>query len=192
MTSKLIGPMALAGLLLLSTSSFCAAFESAYTKFNTDDCPHEEGTDAEDEGIWTCPGYDGIDVLVSAGDQRMFISFGPDRDSYALTETFSGFNDAFDGTVEWLIEKTDGQSKPFATILRWNVMTGNDEGTPSGRILVITRLGDGGVCHVGYVDARANPNANELARKLAEDHARTFQCGKEKPLVVGATTMAIP
>ena len=31
----------------------------------------------------------------------------------------------------------------------------------------------------------ANPDANELARKLADDHARTFKCGKDKRIVAG-------
>ena len=52
-------------------------------------------------------------------------------------------------------------------------------------MLVVTRLGPGGVCHVGYVDAKANPDANELARKIADEHARTFKCGKDKRIVLG-------
>ena len=55
----------------------------------------------------------------------------------------------------------------------------------SGSALVVTRLGPGGVCHVGYVDARANPDANELARKIADQHARTFRCGKDKRVILG-------
>jgi hypothetical protein len=45
---------------------------------------------------------------------------------------------------------------------------------------VVTRLGPGGVCHVGYVNARANPDANELARELADEKARTFKCGVDR------------
>ena len=77
----------------------------------------------------------------------------------------------------------------FATILRWNTTTvdpDDDFKQVAGQVLVVTRLGPGGVCHVGYVDGRANPNANELARQIADDNARTFRCGKDKPLVLGA------
>jgi hypothetical protein len=53
-------------------------------------------------------------------------------------------------------------------------------------VLVVTRLGPPGeTCHVGYVDALANPDANELARKIADEHARTFTCGKDKRIVLG-------
>jgi hypothetical protein len=44
------------------------------------------------------------------------------------------------------------------------------------------------VCHVGYVDARANPDANALAAQLADDKARAFQCGKDKPITLGTVT----
>ena len=57
--------------------------------------------------------------------------------------------------------------------------------TSTGRVLVVTRLAPGGVCHVGYVDGRANPDANKLAQELADKHARGFQCGKDKPVVAG-------
>jgi hypothetical protein len=38
------------------------------------------------------------------------------------------------------------------------------------------------VCHIGYIDARANPNANELAREIADMHARSFRCATDKPI----------
>jgi hypothetical protein len=55
----------------------------------------------------------------------------------------------------------------------------------TGRILVVTRLGVGKVCHVGYVDARANAKANELAREIADKHARNFDCENSKRIVLG-------
>ena len=42
-------------------------------------------------------------------------------------------------------------------------------------MLAVTRLPPGAVCHVAYVDVKANPNANELARKAADESARAFQ-----------------
>ena len=43
----------------------------------------------------------------------------------------------------------------------------------------------GTVCRVGYVDARANPDANVLAQKIADEHARSFKCGSDKPVMPG-------
>jgi hypothetical protein len=58
-------------------------------------------------------------------------------------------------------------------------------------VLVVTRLGPGGVCHVGYVDGRANPNANELAQQIADTHARNFKCGTDERIVLGNTTAGL-
>lgn len=49
------------------------------------------------------------------------------------------------------------------------------------------RLDPGGVCHVGYVDGRANPDANALARKVADKKTRAFRCGKDVPDSHGKT-----
>jgi hypothetical protein len=46
-------------------------------------------------------------------------------------------------------------------------------------------LPPGAVCHVAYVDVKANPNANEVARDAADRLAKTFDCVKDKISVVG-------
>ena len=74
--------------------------------------------------------------------------------------------------------------RSFATILRWNVKI-DEGGVSRGRVLVVTRLGAGGVCHVGYVDALANPDGNMLARRIADEKARAFRCNKDKRIVLG-------
>jgi hypothetical protein len=58
-------------------------------------------------------------------------------------------------------------------------------------MLVVTRLPPGAVCHVAYVDAQANPNANELARKAADELARGFNCGEDEVKVIGETGIAV-
>jgi hypothetical protein len=180
-----------------SVSASAQSIESAYTTFDADKtCKHTPGTEPEDYGEWLCPGYGNIPVRLAAGDQRMLVTFGKKRknddDDLASSQTFPAFNDVYKGTVEWRLEKSaNDKLRPFATILRWNVMVAGDHAGQSGgtkatgQALVVTRLGPGGVCHVGYVDARANPDANDLARKLADEHARTFKCGKDKRIVVG-------
>jgi hypothetical protein len=162
---------------------------SVYTKFDADKtCKHTPGRDVEDYGSWRCPGYGGLIVHLSAGDQRMQVSFGASAkkaaDELAAEQTFPGFNSVYSGTVEWRIEKLpNGKTRAFATILRWNLITEEDikrgDNKATGRTLVVTRLKPGGVCHVGYVDARA-PGANETARKLADEKARSFKCGVDK------------
>ena len=179
-------------LLALCAASPAAAQDifSAYSKFDAEKtCRHTPGKDVEDYGSWLCPGYGGLIIRLSAGDQRMQVSFGASarraKGEVAAGETFPGFNSVYEGTVEWRVEKrADGKLVPFATILRWNTRTEadaeRDDGKSTGRTLVVTRINPGGVCHVGYVDARA-PGANEEARKLADEKARGFKCGKDDP-----------
>jgi hypothetical protein len=162
---------------------------SAYTKFDADrTCKHAPGRDVEDYGSWRCPGYGGLIVYLTAGDQRMHVSFGTNAKKaageLAAQQTFPGFNSVYSGTVEWRVEKLpNGKTRPFATILRWSVRTAADvergDNGSTGQMLVVTRLNPGGVCHVGYVDARS-PGANEAARKLADAKARSFKCGADK------------
>ncbi|HKY85438.1 MAG TPA: hypothetical protein VJL90_01620 [Pseudorhodoplanes sp.] len=185
-----IAAPALLSALAMGTSASAQEISYAYTKFAADKtCKHTKGTDLEDYGSWRCPGYGGLIVYLTAGDQRMQVSFGTSAkkaaDEVAAGETFPGFNSVYEGTVEWRIETLpSGKTRPFATILRWNTRTEDDvkrdDGKSTGRTLVVTRLNPGGVCHVGYVDART-PGANEAARKLADERARSFKCGTDDP-----------
>jgi hypothetical protein len=160
----------------------------AYTSFDADKtCRHMRGKGEEDYGSWRCAGYAGIDIYLSAGDQRMNVSFGPSASrELAASQTLPPFNSAYKGVVEWRI----AGGKPFAAILRWNVRLPGDERTASGRVLVVTRLNPGGVCHVGYVDARTNANPNEVARHLADTKARAFKCDSDKAEWVGGKSFA--
>jgi len=192
MSLRLAG--AFLALAVVSTSAAAQSVEYTYTKFNAKQCKHTKGRDVEDYGSWLCPGLGNIPVRLAAGDQRMFVTFADRRpnNDLAAGQTLPGFNDVYEGTVEWRIEKSaDGKTRPFATILRWNVVTPTDRDNATGpikstgRVLVVTRLNPDGICHVGYVDAKANPDANELARMIADEHARTFKCGKDRRIVLG-------
>src|SRR3977135_2716111 len=118
---------------LASTPATGQSIFSAYTKFDSKQCRHSAGKDVEDYGTWRCPGYRGLGVLLSAGDQRMQVSFGGREP--AASETFPGFNSVYSGTVEWRIEKLpSGETHPFATVLRWNVMLPEDERLTTRRV----------------------------------------------------------
>jgi hypothetical protein len=169
---------------------------SAYAQVDSDKCRHTKGTDVEDYGSWRCQGYGGIPVRLSADDQRMYVSFGAKAaDEPAAGQTFPAFNNMYKGTIEWRLERRpNGTQRPFATVVRWNVKIDDESRVSRGRVLVVTRLGPGGVCHVGYVDALANPDANVLARKIADENARAFKCEKDKRIVLGKVgpTLSMP
>ena len=85
---------------------------SVYSSFDADKtCKHRPGRDVEDYGSWVCPGQAGLIVYLTAGDQRMQVSFGRDARAAAKEEaasqTFPGFNSVYRGTVEWRMERDD-------------------------------------------------------------------------------------
>ncbi len=178
-----------AGLTVLTAATF-AAFSGAasaqtvistYTDIDLDACTV---VSADDFGAtWACPGYKGIPVMIGEGDLRFFVSYGlTSTTERAAEQTLPPFNH-LGPRIEWRIGNVDGQIAPFATILRFYVARPDGE-EGEGQVLVVTRLGPGATCHVAYIDALANSNANELARKAADETARDFDCENE-PDVVG-------
>ena len=154
------------------------------------------GKPSEFDGSTTrvCPGTAGLVVLISEGDLRETVSVGRNRAAAAREPAAQGWFGPFNSTtntVEW--RAVDG--KPFAIIQRWHIADNADQdkdGRPIAKaMLAVTRLAPGPVCHVAYVDVKANPNANELARKAADEIARDFKCGKDEVKVIGTSGRAV-
>jgi len=158
---------------LLSSGAAAEEISSAYTKLDPKACKDVTPLDAGGYGgVSKCEGYDGIEVRVAEGDLRMFVSYGADAAKQTAAEqTLPQFNTIGD-TLEWRL--ADGN--PFATILRYRWDSDNGEGST----LVVTKLGTTDACHVGYVTATANPNANVLARTVADTLARRFDCANDR------------
>lgn len=178
----------LAAALLLALLTVPAAAQdivSSYTPLDLDKCRHVSGKDEEDYGAWRCAGFQGIVVRITAGDMRMYVSYGRNaKNEPAARETLASFHG--EGTaIEWRSERIAGKLKPFATVMRFRTTVQDGDNNVPGQVLVVTRLGPGPVCRVGYVDGRANSDANALAQKIADEHARTFKCGSDKPVFLG-------
>lgn len=158
---------------------------SVTTPLDLKKCRHLPGKMEEDYGSWRCRGHGGIAVFVSAGDQRAYVSYGRNAEQQpAARQTLAAFNGEGD-TVEWrAVRRKDGKLKPFATIARFSVTKSAEDPPVKGAMLVVTRLGPP-VCRIGYVDAIANPNAAALARQIADEHARVFECQASKPIILG-------
>ncbi len=175
-------------IVLMASPAAAQTIESAFTDFDLKKCRHIPGAVEEDYGEWHCKGYGGMPVWMGAGDQRVMISFGPRaKEEPAAHQTLASFNGE-GKKIEWRLDKSANQRRPFAAIMRWSTTKPDDKGDQiRGEVLVVTRLSPSAVCHVGYVDGRANRNANELAREIADKHAREFRCRKDTPVVLGAT-----
>ena len=194
------------GIAIAKAALFCADFGpvspanaqtigSTYTSTAPKDCRvTSAGNGVDDSTIRVCPGKAGLVVLVSEDDLRETVSVGRNRVAAAKEPAaqagFGPFNSTT-MTVEW--RALDG--KPFAIIQRWHIADNSDEdknGRPIAKpMLAVTRLPPGPVCHVAYIEVKANPDAHELARKAADETARGFKCGKDEVKVVGGSGRAV-
>lgn len=170
-------------LLMLLAPTIAAADEitSAYTDINLDECTVMESDDFG--SVWACAGYKGYPVRIAEGDLRFYVSYGfGAADERAAEQTPPPFN-YLGQKIEWRLGDRSGSWRPFATIVRYFTDKG-DTSDKEGQVLVVTRIEPGKTCQVAYVDALANPDANELARQAADEIAPGFDCADE-PEVVG-------
>ena len=134
-----------------------------------------------------CDGLAGYPVHFSEYDLRQFVAFGPVGPDDRTPGGFAQFNRTGE-RVEWRLRN----GRPYATILRWFIENMNDDGLPDakslGQVLVVSTVAQPGSprsCPVGYVDARANSDANEIARRVADGIAPGFRCGVDQPVYHG-------
>lgn len=173
----MVGLLALAA---MGGSASAQQIESSYTDLDLDQCTVVSSDDFG--STWACSGLKGLPVMVSEGDLRMFVSYGlTSTTEKAAQQTLPPFNH-LGAKIEWRVSNAEGQWKPFATILRF--FTARESGEGEGQVLVVTKVKPGETCHVAYIDALANPEANELARKTADEMAMDFDCTDE-PKIVG-------
>ena len=189
MRTHLLSALLAAGIVTSVMPMAASANSSAYTKLDLDHCTSI--SDEPDGGIMKCAGYKDYPAYFAEGDLRQSMRYGPAADDLIKEsfESFSNFN-SVGKTIEW---RLDGSGRPVAAIQRWftdgiDPKTGESSHENGGQVLVISRVAqkdDGLSCVVGYVDALANPDANDLARKVADDTAHDFACGYAEPMWEG-------
>jgi hypothetical protein len=168
---------------------------SSYTSTAPKDCRVKGAHNSVDDSIIrVCPGKNGLIVLIAEDDLRETVSVGRNRlgasREPAAQAWFGPFNSTTH-TVEW----RSANGKPYAIIQRWHIADNADRDKDhrpiAKQMLAVTRLAPGPVCHVAYVDVTANTDANELARKAADELARRFKCGKDEVKVIGNSGRAV-
>ena len=172
--------LALAGLVAaLAASPAQAAFESAYTDIDLDQCLL---LNADDFGArWACPGYRGYPLMITEGDLRFSLLYGFGADQ-ADGQTLPPFN-RLGEKLEWRLSNATGRWMPIATIVRYHTAD-PETGEDKGQVLVVTQLVEGNSCQIAYVDARANSDANVLARQAA-DASGDFDCASDDVEIIG-------
>ena len=158
--------------------------ESSFSKLDFDKhCKFEKPSDDENAGPGssaTCQIGGAPAIYFMEGDLRQSVGFGASKQY----QSFGQFN-RMNNVIEWRADS----GKPYAAIVRFFIENMNpDTGIPDkarlGQILVIHRVAEhegAKTCIVGLVDARANTNANVLAKQVADDLAVSFECNTDKP-----------
>ena len=169
---------------------------SSYTSTAPKDCrvigkPERASTAARSR---VCPGKAGLVVLISEDDLRETVSVGRNRRPRPRSRRRRP------GSARSIRPRTRSNGGRRTASRSRSSSAGTSPTTPTPTradgpttkpMLAVTRLPPGPVCHVAYVDGQANPNANELARKAADEFARDFKCGKDEVKVIGETGTAV-
>ena len=160
--------------------------KSVFTAFSIADCEalksHAGGS------AYLCPGLPDFPIYLAEGNGRSFVSSGAaPAEAKAATQTLSSFNTPFAkrtrrATVEWRFVIRNDRKVPYAMIVRF--FTSSD--AAHGEVLVVTRIQRAEACHVALIDALANSDAIVLARRIADERARSFACAAN-PTIEGET-----
>lgn len=135
---------------------------------------------------WRCEGIDGNPLYVAMEGRRTYLSAGPEPGKRrAARQTLAAVNTPVDArsgriAIEWRLEKRGGKAQPYATIVRY--FTTSERAR--GEVLVVSRIAGDDSCQVARIDALANEQAMTLARRIADETARGFDCRRE-PTVAG-------
>jgi hypothetical protein len=176
------GLLAVASWLVGLSGAWAQQTASVYTGFNLDHCVIVEKIEETGSIVQRCRALDGFPIFIAEDDLRFFVGYGPyGRKQKAFSQTLPQFNSLHD-KIEFRIRP--GARQPFAAILRY--FTDSGEEKPRGQILVVTKIEGRDACHMAYIDAGANPDANTLAQRTADTMAPSFNCGRDEPKTVGA------
>lgn len=184
---------ALPALLICAASTALAAppdnaspLKSQFTTIDLSTCTDRKSPPAET--TWSCSGLAGYPIYIVEKAGGLSMSFGPaaatQRAAAQKLEVQSSlFRDKRHRiTVEWRYVRRNGRDLPYATIVRYFTTRNGAR----GQVLVVTRVTETEACRVGHIDALANPDAIALARSVADELARSFDC-KSEPRSYGAT-----
>jgi hypothetical protein len=127
---------------------------------------------------WRCGGHAGRFAYVAYDDAREGLAFAP-MDTVPESFAWHGKFGAWSGNVEWRGET--GAQAPLAAIARysWSIQDGDTgKALEEGSELAVFKVGAtaGESCILAWVDAVANPDALDIARRHADSAANTASC----------------
>lgn len=174
------------GMTAATGAASAANIESVYSDLGEANCITVDQA-AEGDGDWAksvCAGHAGFPVVIDYSDARQSVFYGFPPAPGKQWESFEAFN-SVGGKIEWRLLKDGDKTTPFATIARW-IVSDPEDPEKNIEVLVVSKVGqldkrEG--CVVGLVRASGNPDANVMARKIADEQVDQFACGDERSVV---------
>lgn len=150
-------------------------YSSAYTAFDLEAC-RVTGESPEGASVdYACPGRADVPLFVHLGDGRLDLDAGVDGEEFV---TIGAFNEIGD-RLEWRMK--DGA--PFAVIFRYRDVAPQSAGRTVIAIEKVGRTGQPG-CRVAQI-AGDTPDANGVAREIADKRTEGFRCGTDETAYIG-------
>lgn len=147
------------------------------------DPPHRDAASL-DRQTKSCAGFGGARAIVSA--ERAEVSLGFEWSPYERTEDVLR-NWGLGYKLEWRGIDTARGFEPYAATIR--ILFNDQAGAASDRpVLAVLRIRRGEACLVALVDIAANRDAYGIGRRIADERARAFICGRDAPRIGGAVT----
>ena len=140
---------------------------SEYTPLDSESCGEiTEYNDETGDYNQACPGYDNISVFIKNIDGRQTLNLGGN-----VIESLGWDFNRLGEKLEWRLR----DDEPFAAIYRYYI---DDVATDSASsaLAIVKISGSAGECIAGMVDGNL-PQANELARRFADEKIAEFDCG---------------
>ena len=165
-----------------------SVFTSVYSEVSRTRCPNDFNKPLSQLGehqaiTYSCPGRGGYAVDVAYLGAAVRVAIRRSGEKGGKAQLGAGFD--VGDRIEWRGASRERGFDPGAAILR---LKNREAKNKLGEVLGIVRIEDGKACAAAFIDASANPGAQELARRTADEVAAGPGCSSVTPHVVGATT----
>jgi hypothetical protein len=193
---SILAGLALTGAVLPALAQQAARpLSTAYTDISRKLCKSDHAPNAsldEHEAIsYSCKGVAGLRVDVVYGGTSLRVTLRDPKTANVQPQLGASYD--IGDRIEWRGRPGPKGFKPEAAILRLKGYVNDDTVATHdlGSVLAILRVSGGAVCPAAFLDAAATPQANEAARRIADETAAAFRCGTDQPRIVGPETSLV-
>lgn len=130
-----------------------------------------------------CPGLGGARVTMTSDNASVALGFewsAKEKAEDVLRNWGLGYK------LEWRGYRTVRGFEPYAATIR--LLFNESYGAGDRPVLAVLRVRRGEACLVGLVDVAANPDGYDTARRVADQRAPGFACGRDMPRAEGVST----